>query len=567
MLSHNNFIIITSIMRRSARSNKGKHPDRDFEEILQLELKGPKPVKDEEYNVNDDADDDEEGIVRCTPCGTTQDNYDEEKDTGGTFIQCDECNTWQHAKCMGFKESAIPELYICNVCDGGKKRKVEDARVKPAKKVKVEGTSLKDRLKDDHRLSTARAFYNYFKKSFPEDKPEPEKEEQATQWALQIEEIIFSTYPNKRYSEGGRRILFLLKKHFMPDILSGTLTFEELVKKTPKEINQNIELVEEKVKGNIKNIILRANEPSEIIRRTHKGEIIRENENDHAGEIDDNITTRKVDHRNFAETESSPTISPELEIQKANYLNINPRFDDDDDDDEVAEVAEEPQQKSSSESSDLEHLENVDEDDEDDDDDLMKLLAPPQKAQPVTSTSSVWTGTISFPDFATFTASSSFYSSTTYSSSDETRYNSILSEIFVHSSYTIEGRLDKRKADEYLNCVLSTREVLLAEIKPQALDDAQFQKLYQYLLVKNKVGVLSGKPWFVKDSYLIPIDFRDENLPYYLLDLKKDLHVGLFALFTVKKGYTPRNHTPSVGSPAEPKSELDLHSIMSQLGN
>jgi hypothetical protein len=561
-------------MRRSARSNKGKHPDRDFDEIIQLEQTDSTKAsavetKDDEYDENTLEDGDDEGIVRCTPCGTTQDNYDEEKDTGGTFIQCDECNTWQHAKCMGFKQSGIPDQYVCNICDPTrKKRKNEEvsappkkAKVSPAKvtPVKVSAqeigqVSLKDKLKDDHRLSTARAFYNYFKKSFPPEKAEDEKEEQATQWALNIEEIIFATYPNKRYSEGGRRILFLLKKHFMPDILKGTLTFEELVKKTPKEINQNIELVEEKVKDNIKNIILMANEPSDIIRRTHKGEIIRENENDHAGEIDDNMTTRKVDHRNFAQ-ETETKISPEMEVQKSNYLNINPRFDDDEEPDVVEDPNLKPETKSS-ESSDLEHFQdNVD------DDDILKLLSPPQKLQSTVVNPRIWTGTISFPDFATFKAYSKFYSCTTYSSNEIPRYNNILSDIFTHNSYTIEGRLDKRKADEYLNRVLSTREVILTEIKAEKEDEAQFQKLYQYLLIKNKVGVLSGKPWFVKDSYLIPIDFRDENLPYYLQDLKKDLQIGLFALFTVKKGYSPKESK----TPKSP--ELDLRSIMSQLGN
>jgi hypothetical protein len=53
---------------------------------------------------------DEQGSeeTRC-PCGSTADS--------ANMIACDECNTWQHNKCMGIRRRGdIPEKYYCHIC-------------------------------------------------------------------------------------------------------------------------------------------------------------------------------------------------------------------------------------------------------------------------------------------------------------------------------------------------------------------------------------------------------------------------------------------------------------------
>ena len=48
-----------------------------------------------------------------------KDNYDEDEDTLGDMVQCDQCKTWQHAKCMGYKtKRSIPNIHKCDVCTG-----------------------------------------------------------------------------------------------------------------------------------------------------------------------------------------------------------------------------------------------------------------------------------------------------------------------------------------------------------------------------------------------------------------------------------------------------------------
>lgn len=69
--------------------------------------------QDAAQNDNDDSNDDNESgadseVTRC-PCGSTA--------SAGFMMACDQCNTWQHSKCMGFRRrSDVPDKYFCNVC-------------------------------------------------------------------------------------------------------------------------------------------------------------------------------------------------------------------------------------------------------------------------------------------------------------------------------------------------------------------------------------------------------------------------------------------------------------------
>ncbi|KAG7660875.1 uncharacterized protein J8A68_005550 [[Candida] subhashii] len=601
-------------MRRSSRSTKGQHTKRYADDVTYTTEEGPSLKKskldnnDEEDVASGSDEDYSNEVVRCNPCGTNQDNYNEDTDEGGTFIQCDVCNSWQHAKCMGFDDEALPENYVCDVCqqegevvkekvngnDDGIQEVKKDTNGSGSKKngngsskLNTNGNGKKDSnekvnslegLKDITRISTAKAFFNFFKRSLPSDDSikEEDKIKQATEWSLEIEDIMFREFPgNKLYTSEGRRILFLLKKYFMKDLISGTINFEDIVKKSPKEINQDIERVELQNKQNIKNIILTENNPThEIIRRTHKGDIIKENENeDEIDEIDASITTRKVDHRRFSvedDTHNSSNnnntssiqsneffIKPKIlssSIEQNTYNNLNPRIDDDDDDDdnddddvndryvsdddsqqhvhppispeqELKRIPDSPATSKSS-TSELEHVAHSPKEEE-----LYPILG---NISPTLELSQIWSGTITFPSFAEFKAIGKFYNCThrQMTSIDVCR------DILNLSKYNIEGRLDRRVADSYLDKVLRSRDLYFIEIEPAQLGDkVQYDRLYEYLSQDGKVGVLSGKPKFVKDSYLMAIDFRDDRLMGYLRQHKLDMRIGLFAVFVVQRGY------------------------------
>ncbi|SCU94790.1 LADA_0G11276g1_1 [Lachancea dasiensis] len=96
-------------IRRSSRSNKGTNKFLQSQRLAELEYVKTR----DEYNQNGEPKD----VVKCLPCGTNDENYDENTDPYGDMIQCDTCDTWQHIKCMTGKESAEDlGTYNCSVC-------------------------------------------------------------------------------------------------------------------------------------------------------------------------------------------------------------------------------------------------------------------------------------------------------------------------------------------------------------------------------------------------------------------------------------------------------------------
>lgn len=543
--------------RRSTRANKGQHTKRSIDEIYaddKVDVKKVKQDNDDEYDIAKHDSDEEEGVVKCTPCGATADNYDEDTDTGGTMIQCDKCNSWQHSKCMGFRlAKEIPEYYECDSCNP----KAFGERLKDRKPPKKKVETPFGGLKEAHRISTAKAFSNFFEISFPEDYKYPDgfdKQSLAIKWAKEVEHIIYQDFPKANYNSESRRILFLLKKRFIGDLIEGNLTFQELANKTPEEINQNILKIKKQLKDNIKSIVLVQADEQHIIRRTHKGEEIRGDYNEQPDEIDLSITTKSVDHRRFSEQEEQV---PVARITQRQTSIQNTYFHSDDEDEVELEEQEETETKperreSGSDSSELDQVaEPVD------DEPLFKMTGEPK--QEIANGPQVWSGRLTFPEYASFDAKAELYSSTpmVLQGQDVSISSAIAKDILFRNAYEVEGRLDRDKADKYLNAIIKSRDIVLVQILG---DSKEYKKLYDYLLIKNKVGVLTGKPDFVKDSYLIPIDFRDEQLPGYLVQHKRGLQIGLFALYVVRKDYQPSS--TNISRPE--KSALEA--IMSQLG-
>ncbi|CAI5759866.1 unnamed protein product [Candida verbasci] len=569
--------------RRSSRSNKGQHSRREFDTFLndlsdeEPKSKKKKTDKDvEEFNNFESEDEDFTGdeIVRCTPCGANQDNYDEENDELGEMIECEKCKTWQHLQCMGLKKAPKSD-YLCNLCLGDNSKIEPPIATRSSRKISTSSTTIvpkktKSRskydlsnpieaLKDDLRISTAKAFYNFFKKSYPEDDKEATeetKDSKALELTLKIEEIIHSEYPGqKNYTAESRRVLFLLKKHFTKDLFAGTITLEDVVKKTPQEINEDIAKIELQNKENIKNIVLIENDQSQIIRRTHKGEIIKENENEQQDlTIDDSISTRKVDHRRFSsEIDSKSNIISEDQKVLNNFNPTVPEIEEE----SQSELKTQPKSKPKPKTKETkkEEIEQEPGDDKYNPD----YISDDDDEQEVNNNDSVsdllWSGNITYEPISSCDLNGKFYSTT--NSSKEASIKTI-KEILYHSKYKVIGRLQTKIADDYLNKVLITRDLLFVKLEPTTPDQSEsFSKLLDYFYNHERVGVLHDKPGFVKDAYIMAVDFSKQDLPYYLNKYKQEPIKGLFAVYVAKKDYNnPQN---------QPQQNNALQNILSQL--
>lgn len=91
-------------------------------------------VEADEDNINEDGGDeeDEEEVTRCVcgqqeypgmPAAAAKNTGEQgspttlQEDTGGLFIQCDNCKVWQHGGCVGIMDEATtPDEYFCEQC-------------------------------------------------------------------------------------------------------------------------------------------------------------------------------------------------------------------------------------------------------------------------------------------------------------------------------------------------------------------------------------------------------------------------------------------------------------------
>jgi hypothetical protein len=105
----------TDSVRKSKRATKGQHtkifePAPSSASATGKRGRGKKQAKPEDES--QDEEEDQEAVIRCL-CGSTEENDD------GMMICCDKCSSWQHNECMEIPEDegAIPEKYLCEVCD------------------------------------------------------------------------------------------------------------------------------------------------------------------------------------------------------------------------------------------------------------------------------------------------------------------------------------------------------------------------------------------------------------------------------------------------------------------
>lgn len=573
--------------RRSSRANKGQHsrdaldlyyePDSESVEIELHETKRRKILSDEasddefqpstttdlehnpalkplqsvfEKDLISPAEDrssqaemaDPKEEVRCDPCGTTSANYDEASDNGGIMIECEACQTWQHARCMGYRyQKAIPKSYTCNRC--------------PAKPTP----------KDKTRVSVCKALYNVVLKN--KDAGGLATDEDARVLADRMEDAIYewSGTTDKKYIDKSRSVMALVKK---PAVLVraalGSLAMTSLVLLPPEEIDAELKNYAEKVRQElIRRLVLTVEDDAgQRIRRTHKGEEVVETSNSHSDDAyNEAVVGRRVDHRNF-DKEPSPSVIGPASLGPNIYL-----LHTDDDEDAVDGEAETLKPASS--------RNNEAEDSDEELDFILNRKSPvpavapnPEPVLPPIMPKKFWSGTVVFPDFASFEASAEFVGCTKYQQPKDVatanfhnRAMRVCKDLMERPKYLIEGRLDRARADPYLSQIVSSRDLFLVQLV-DAASNPDFEKLFEYLLSRSKVGVLSNRASFVKDSYVFAVD---GNVPLYM-DFGP-LSRGLYALFVVKKDYVPvgRSILKKTVSPQPAAAVNNLDSILSKL--
>lgn len=566
--------------RRLSRANKGTHTGRAEQDVYYVPGEEPALKKAKIQESASTTDGENEGKVRCDGCGTNEENYDEETDQGGTMIECEKCRTWQHARCMGYRtQKQIPDVYLCSNCDASKTdvwkipegtvsaasstgtsvtSNFKKVAVKPEKSAKQNvlqkaGLPLKLAQEGKTRANVAKALQNVIMRA--------DSSVDAADWALKLENAVYAWAgaTDRKYIEKSRSVMALVKK---PAVLARLVAHDvapaDVVGLPVEEIDPDLKNYAEKVRQELmRQVVLTVNDDqSQRIRRTHKGEEIVETNK--AGPDDDiglGLVARNVDHRKFQEDK------PKIVAQK--HAPALYQLDDDDlhhgDEDVVQEEAEKEAASDSVSDDELDFIlkpkaEETPEKAEkvEKAENLKKPVTVSERrvAIPPTMPTQFWAGEITFPDVATFGVLAEFVSCTNYekpkdntTASFHNRAMRVCKELLQKDKYQIEGRLDRSRADPYLAQIVRSRDLYLVRLKKE---DPSYSIVYDHLLTRAKVGVLSGRAPMVKDAYLLALN---HDKPSYL-DFAP-VGEGLYVLFSVKKDYIPA--AKSILKKLEPK--------------
>lgn len=576
--------------RRSSRANKGQHSARDllevyyhaedepplkklrvdedeefqsanvFENASDVELDSDKDLEKEEFG--DAKEETDDGEVRCDPCGTTSANYNEDTDEGGIMIECEGCRTWQHARCMGFRtQRAIPKNYMCNKCKPTYGADTSTTSKSPSTKPAT-GAKLHNKT----RASVAKALANVISKNTTDEKVAMLLEDAERVSAL-LEDAIYTwsgKTTSRKYIDKSRSVMALVKKAaVLLRLMDASLSFLDVVSKPPEEIDLDLKKYADKVRQeSIRRSVLTVDdELSQRIRRTHKGEEVVETASN-SMEDEVSIVGRNIDYRNFKEN------TPPREIIALALRNYHFQDDEEEKDEKDNDREKEENEKDAAGDESL----------SDDELDLIlrpknrvkePVKPPPQVKLPPTMPTSFWTGEVTFPDFAWVKAKGEFVGCTHYeaprditTASFHNKAMKVCKELLVKSRYLVEGRLDRGKADSYLDKITSSRDLYLVHL---AGSGTGYDKLHDYLVSRSKVGVLSDRAACVKDAYVFALD--PASVPLYL-NFAHLKGTGLYALFVVKKDYAVVGKSIlKKSAPVVSQVPGDLDSILSKLSS
>lgn len=419
-----------------------------------------------------------------------------------------------------------------------------------------------DHIEEKAREAVRKRFEGMFLKLLPGHKIPNEEgsiEEISLRWALKLEEDLFGDHHDKQtgkltrdYKEASTRIFVNVRDvknvKLRNSIINRHIPFNKLVKMSVNEL-LNPDLRKEKEEAIKESMSLATLEQVKVsnIRRTHKGDIVLDNEesgNASGQQFDFNVGVHLDDNEmKFTQSEANVerrSVDPVIPQNAGGMIadmydpghmdhsdDDNDNDDDDDDNDGKYDA--------------MDSNGELFQDDEDDD--LSKILGQTSKKlaesdgydpNSVQVGSQLWHGQTIFTGITNFDSCVKFISTTLRS--DE--FRDVSYNVFDASlPLEIEGRLDSGQAENYLLKVASSRKMILLELKKSEDElGTGFKRLWDYFHTKNKFGVVRSAQGFVKDAYIFPLSSRLprflKEFPGFKLDGVKE---RLFIVLVVKQ--------------------------------
>ncbi|GMM38149.1 Bye1 protein [Saccharomycopsis crataegensis] len=387
-------------------------------------------------------------------------------------------------------------------------------------------------------------------------------ESDITQWGRTLEDLLYNklndttnqTDPGTKYRERFRNLFASLrdrKNTFLRDrLITGDLELVELVEmKTEELINPEMQKFRiESIKQKIAESTLKPTSQVPKMKKTHKGDEIIEDEGDNfneenlvffsggKGQNSDDTKTYDdpiaIDIKGKQENEKKPTTSSK-DPRKRSVKKKQVHF-------AVNQGYEEIENSIGSvDDTGLDEILGTNSDVIYDEGEMKQISENDSKEnEPV-----FWQGHIQLADLPDFYTEVVFCGN---SDPQSTRSSDICYALLnLNQSLELEGRLDKRRAEDYLREIASTRNIILSELIETDENRENYVEVFDYFKSKSRYGVIKNpRKSYIKDIYLTPIDADSkEHLPEFLRSIVNFKFMPklpkLYLIFTVKKDYIP----------------------------
>ncbi|CCH44011.1 Transcription factor [Wickerhamomyces ciferrii] len=412
-------------------------------------------------------------------------------------------------------------------------------------------------------------------------------DELSHKWAKKLEDELFNVYHNLEngkltplYKEVSTRIFVNVKDEknlkLRNSIINKQILFKNLVKMPVSELlNPDLQREkEEAIKESMTQATLEAPQMSNI-RRTHKGDVLIEKEFDNSNQQYDFNVGLKMDNddKKFIKSETSVL----NDRKNSNIFNNERQYDDEEDDDVHVDDEDHNERQERSRSNSIHE-----------DEALLQILGETEKDvqkqqekrnklndeySPISQNLNFkWSGQTIFVGMTNFASELKFKST----SLDDEDFNKISQDLLDNNlPLEIEGRLDLKKADDYIKKVSKSRKLILLQLfnTDGELNDKNFYKLFDYFHSRSKCGVIKNKESFIKDGYLIPCK-TSRDQPRFFKEFNQEIIIDdedkpkLFIVFIIKqeliKDFKPINSSqleiqplpPTIPQPNVPSNEF-----------
>lgn len=559
--------------------------DMDPKPYIEKQLKRKKLIKSM-LIADDDEDDDEEADEfknDLNNVGEDDEDEEEDEDEDEEFLEKEDLKEEQ-------KEDSLAQSRPKRIREPSRKsyenklvgdvdflddNKTKKPAPKKRKSKQIDDITLKAREAVKKRFELMfKNLFNEFKDSIDFGVEEISKQSETN--AIELEEELYQLHHDletlkitKDYKEGCLRIYVNVKdsKNFKlrESIIKKQISYNKLVRLSVNEL-LNPDLKKEKEEAIRESMTLATFERQQVsnIRRTHKGDVLIENDNPSSSVTFDFNVGVSIDDEKLNKSESASD----------GASNDNDNNDNDDDNEPVytSEKGASDNGDSNGNDDNYDHFtgtdnsnnhDNINGDDHryknisvgDDDDEFEKLLQDKVDEEEdsddeydptvgaIITDDKIWEGQTIFIGVTNFQSRLALENFTFNFYEENIKLSKYLFD--ADAPIEIEGRLDKSKADDYISKLSKHRKFLLLRLDVCGDDTnlKNYRKLFNYYYSKGKYGIIKKKnnllKDFVKEVYLIPAK-KDESPTFNIKfeNSTKNNQLGdenLFVLLIIKK--------------------------------